>query len=87
MPSDSFCAEIFSSETRYYDPLVSGVPDRRGKYYTFDFIFVSANEDGDEWYSERIDWPVPLCTDPETARKIIEGRFEHGSCQWDRCWN
>ena len=76
---------IMTGETHYFDPQIPGVPERRGMYYTFEIKVVSRYEGVK--YTDRIDWPIPLCTDPLTAAFLITRYFEREDEGWNYCWN
>ena len=82
------CSRIMlqCEETCYFEPDIPQIPMRKGTYYTFKFTFMPSDEN-DEWFTEMIDWPVPLCTDPDDAVHMIDNHFCRGSCLWIRFWN
>ena len=75
---------IESWVTCYFEPRIPGVPERKGKYYSFSFTFVLGD---DIFFTDTIDWPVPLCMNPEKAKVMIDSYFDTGDYVWGYCWN
>ena len=75
---------LYSYETPYDEPQIPGVPERKWKYYTFCFHLYPEEQ---FICVETIDWPIPLCMNPEEATEMIDRYFERGYSLWDACWN